>query len=168
MNDLETLNLVELLDLMVDISVPEPVSYWPQTTAWLVLFLIALSLTLMLSWRHWVKYKSNAYRRQAVKELGLVTQHGNVPQQISAIANIIKRVALVSFDRDQVAETFGVAWLAFLDQSCADVQFSKGAGKHLASGPYRKTVDATQEEINDLVVLTGRWIVKNRQGVNHA
>jgi hypothetical protein len=153
---------------MVDFSVPEPVSYWPQTTAWLVLFFFVLSLTLIFSWCHWVKYKNNAYRRQAVKELDLVTQHGNVPQQISAIANIIKRVALVSFDRDQVAETFGVAWLAFLDQSCVGVQFSKGAGKHLLSGPYQKTVDATQEEINDLVVLTGKWIVKHRQGVSHA
>ena len=34
MNDLSSLNLVELLALMEEISVPDPVPYWPQTTAW--------------------------------------------------------------------------------------------------------------------------------------
>ncbi len=168
MNGFESLNLIELLDLLEDIHVPEPVSYWPQTTTWSVIFFIILGLIAIFSWHQWVKYRNNAYRRQAIKDLGAIRQQDDASRQISAIASIIKRVAMVSFGRNRVAESFGGAWLTFLDQSCEDLQFSTGPGRHLASGPYKKTVEASPGEVNELIETAKKWIARHKGSANHA
>ncbi|HIG40940.1 MAG: DUF4381 domain-containing protein [bacterium] len=168
MNELENLNLIELLDLLVDIHIPEPVSYWPQTTTWSVIFFIILGLAATFSWLQWVNYKNNAYRRRAIKELGAIKQQDDIPKQISAIASIIKRVAIVSFGRNQVAESSGSAWLTFLDQSCEDLNFSTGPGKHLAFGPYKKTIEASPGEVLELLEVAENWVASHEGSANDA
>lgn len=69
MNDYEGLNLPQLLDLMHDIVVPDPVSWLPQTAGWLVMTGWLLVVVLLVayhvhrSWqqkmaiaeRHWLR-----------------------------------------------------------------------------------------------------------------
>ena len=60
------------------------------------------------------KYKANAYRRAGIA----LVENAKTARELSVI---LKRVALVSFDRESVASLYGKEWIKFLNASCAGV-----------------------------------------------
>lgn len=146
-DDLSKLNLVELLDLLEPIPEPAPVSLWPQTAGWIGL---AIALLLLLAWatrRWWLQRRANAYRRAALAE---IAASGQDPV---ALAEILRRTALVAFPRAEVASLHGEAWLAFLDRSYGGNDFSTGPGRVVALLPYAQVAD-----VPELVPLVAEWV----------
>ena len=95
------------LDNLRDLAEPSPVSWWPLAPGWwVVLGLLALitGWVVVRTWRHW---RANAYRRAALREL----QSAN---DVSQIAEILKRAALVAYPRSDVAALTGPAWIDWL------------------------------------------------------
>ena len=149
--DLSKLNLVELLDLLEPIPEPPPISLWPQTIAWIWL---AIALAAVATWlgRRWiVARRRNAYRRAALKQIGIA---GEDPVKL---AEIVRRAALAGFPRSHTAGLYGDDWLAFLDQSYDGNGFSEGPGRALATSPY---AGATQTP--GLAHLAAEWVRRHR------
>jgi hypothetical protein len=69
----------------------------------------------------------------------------------------VRRTALAVFPRERVASLVGPAWLAFLDETYGQPEFSHGIGRLLVSGPYDRIVP-TDGQLSSLVDLTRRWI----------
>jgi hypothetical protein len=131
---LEGLNLVELLNLLHPPAVPERIDMTPQTPGWIIL---AIALVLLLGWGFALilrRYRSNAYRRAALAELTYLSRTGNDPAEIAVL---LKRTALAAFPRDQVASLHGESWLTFLDAHFPGEGFCHGAGRVLATAPWR-------------------------------
>lgn len=150
--DLSQLGLVELLDLLEPIPEPPPVSLWPQTAGWAWLA-IALLVLLGLALRLWLAHRrANAYRRAALAE---IAASGQDPL---ALAEILRRTALVAYPRAEVASLCGHDWLAFLDGAYGGTGFSAGPGRALASLPYRP-IDA----VPDLAPLVAEWVRGHRR-----
>lgn len=149
--DLTTLDLVELIELLEPAPQPVPVTMWPQTTGWLWVGVLVLCLAVLVISHRLRSYRSSAYRRAALRELATCKDD---PEHI---ARIVRRVAMVSYGRSRVASLFGDAWLQFLDQSIGGNEFCQGAGRPLASAAYRPTVASDQ-----LVVLVADWIRRHR------
>jgi hypothetical protein len=103
------------LSNLVDIVPPDPGPWWPPAPGWI--WAAALLLVLAVAWGvlTWLRWKRNAYRREALAELAApdVT--------VDQIFGVLKRVALVSFDRSEVARLSGLSWLDFLVDSCPDL-----------------------------------------------
>ena len=132
--NLEGLNLVELLDLLDPPPEPVRVAMTPQTSGWIVLGLVAVSL---LAWGAVTllrRYRSNAYRRAAVAELNALAHDGEDPAQIAVL---LRRTALAAYPRGQVASLHGDDWLQFLDGHFPGDGFCKGPGRVLAAAPWR-------------------------------
>ena len=109
------------LDRLQDIVQPQPVAWWPPAPFWYCLIALAavwLCHGLAVAAYRWIQ---NAYRRQALRELALVIDHGD--RRPAAISTILKRVALVSFPPEEVASLSGDAWLRFLNETCSEVDF---------------------------------------------
>ncbi len=128
--DLSTLTLVELLDLLEPIPEPVAISLWPQTGAWVWLGLALFGAITVLLYRWLQARRANVYRRLALRE---IADAGDDPV---ALAEILRRAALAAFPRDKVAGLNGEAWLAFLDESYEGKGFREGPGHVVASAPY--------------------------------
>lgn len=145
--DLSKLNLVELLDRLETIPEPEPISFLPQTVAWIWIGLTMLAVTVWFISKKYKKYRVNHYRRVALQE---IAQSNRDPV---LLANILRRTALVAFPRSQVASLHGDDWLAFLNRTYPGEEFSSELGRVLISAPY--TNHPTKSDITSLVT---QWI----------
>ena len=133
-------------DQMHDIVAPDPVTWWPLAPGWWVV-LLALGLALIwLGSRRYRRWKQNAYRRAALRELQ------SMPA--SELPALVKRVCLATFPREQVASLSGEAWLEFLDQTGNTTDFTQGPGRHLLELSYNP--DFTPPD--DLTEFIRQWI----------
>lgn len=151
--ELQGKNLVDLLALLEDIPVPDPVPMWPQTPGWYVLAAVLIAAAVILV--RWVQARraAEAYRKAAMAELD---RAGDDPARIAAL---LRRTALAAFPRDRVAGLYGTEWLAFLDSVFPGSGFLDGPGRVLASAAYRETSGSA-----DLTRLARAWIKTHTRG----
>jgi hypothetical protein len=128
----QIVTLVDLLDRLVDAPAPPPVSLAPQTPGWLVVGALVLAGLAALAWLWRARHRRAAFRREALAALSRV---GDDPV---AIAEILRRAALVAHGRAAVAGLSGTQWLEFLDQGMDGAPFSSGVGRAVAEAPYRE------------------------------
>ncbi|WP_424814315.1 DUF4381 domain-containing protein [Roseococcus sp. YIM B11640] len=113
---------------MHGLILPEPVSFWPATPAWYLLFGLVLLLTAWLAWRGWRRWRRNAYRREALAAL-----RGAASPEIAAI---LKRTALAAWPREQVAALSGADWAAFLRRTAPRAHLAPAEAEALATLAY--------------------------------
>jgi hypothetical protein len=148
----EGVNLVDLLDRLAEPLEPAPVSMAPQTAGWTVLTVVLALVLAWLAWRWVQRWRANAYRRAALAELDAA---GDDP---AAVADILRRTALVAWPRDRVASLSGADWLRFLDATGGG-GFLDGPGAALASAPYRSDAAAPAPGLG---ALAARWVRRHR------
>ena len=141
-----------------EITPPEPVPFTPETVGW---DLVALFVLLGIAWlvfRFWRRWQANGYRRAALKELDAMK---GAPQ---GVPELLKRVALVSYPRTEVARLSGDDWLGFLDHSLGESGFTQGPGRCLPQLAYDPGFAAMMNasETDELLSLVRRWIRRHR------
>lgn len=143
-----------------EIELPEQVSFRPETIGWYLLAGMLLLALLWLAWRLWKRWKANAYRREALRELGEIEA---APERLP---ELLKRVALVAYPRTEVADLSGDTWLGFLDGTLGSTDFAMGAGKVLPDLAYDPGAASqmTLQETRDLFALSKRWIRGHHRG----
>lgn len=151
-----------------DIHLPAEVSWWPLAPGWWIL--IGLFLLSLLAWyfrktiRRWL---APGIPKIALNQLDTISGNNQLTnqQKIQQISQLLRKVALSTHPREQVAGLAGQQWLEFLDSDDQQHPFSTGAGRILIDAPYRPDVEL---DIDELIVLTRRWIKqahKKRQSV---
>jgi hypothetical protein len=138
-----------------DIHLPEPVGWWPPAPGWWLLALLVLGL---LGWGAYLlfhSFRKKRHRKAALKELALLRQNPDTRVVLQQIAALIRRVAIQSFGRKEVASLTGRKWLAFLDRTGGTNQFSRGCGEALGENLYRSDCEV---EIEPIIQLAERWI----------
>ena len=134
-------------DQMHDLVVPDPVTWWPLAPGWWVV-LLALGLALIwLASHSYRRWKQNAYRREALRELQTIPA--------SELPALVKRVCLATYPREEVAALSGEPWLEFLDQTGNTTDFTQGPGRHLLELSYNPHFTPP----DDLTKLIRQWIV---------
>jgi hypothetical protein len=98
------------LDNLRDIVEPPPVPWWPPAPAWWVLFAVMVVFAVLVAFRAWHRWRADAYRRAALRELHSATT-------VAEIAEILKRTALCAYPRTDVAALSGSAWCQWLGQT---------------------------------------------------
>ena len=145
--DLSSLNLVELLDRLHTIPEPAPISLFPATITWIWIGLASLMGLCWFLYKAIIKYRTNLYRRVALREIALA---GNDTVQLS---RIIRRTALVAYPRTQVASLHGEEWLSFLDYAYPGNEFVSGIGQIITTAPYSQ-----KEHSDKLAKLVSDWV----------
>ncbi|WP_353309246.1 DUF4381 domain-containing protein [Shimia sp. NS0008-38b] len=153
-NALEADSLVGLLNLLVEVPEPAPVSMMPQTAGWAVLAGCFGLVLMWQAWRVWRRYQANAYRREALRALDAA---GTDAVEISTI---LKRVALTVYGRKRVAGLSGQAWLRFLDETGGGEVFRQGAGRVLSNVAF---VPNPQSGDAALISVAREWIQHHDQ-----
>ncbi|MEX1042300.1 MAG: DUF4381 domain-containing protein [Pirellulaceae bacterium] len=141
------------LDRLHDIVMPEPVAWWPPAAGWYVVIAAIVCGLGILGYHLWITWRSNAYRREALRELATA---GDARE----IAEILRRVALVIAPRDVIAMQTGERWPHWLASRCAE-PIPPGVHDQLAMGVYRAI--GNEGDTQSLRTYAAHWISQHQQ-----
>ncbi len=141
-----------------DVHLPDPISLWPPAPGWWITFGLVMMGVMVFLW-----ILRNRRRKQscrlAMNELSAIKQHYNTHRDdqwlVQRLSAMIRRYAMATFPRSEVAGLVGISWLKFLDRSGRTNQFTEGVGHLLRSGPYQQQATVSAAE---LVTLVEHWI----------
>ena len=105
---------------------PAPVVFQFETPGWYVVFGILGLLIFIMTIKAILKYHKNAYRRQALVLLKTIENKFSTEQDVKCINDtmvLLKQVSLTTFNRNEVAELNGKAWLEYLDSKAKHSTF---------------------------------------------
>lgn len=140
------------LDRLHDIVLPPEVSWWPPAPGvWLILAAV-LAFVLLLAFRAWRRWRSNAYRRVALRQLATASSP-------TSIAELLRRTALASFPREVVASKSGNEWVDWLAAQSSE-PITAAVREQLTSGVY--AAPASPADFALLVDFARRWIRDHR------
>lgn len=159
MSKYDGLNLPQLLNLMHELVMPQPVAWLPQTPGWWIVLGWILAVLLLLAWQFARRRRRNRYRRDALAELKTIAAASELGPAESAqrIAALLKRTALAVYPRDDVAALYGADWAQFLKDSSGNDRQIADAADMLAAAAYRPDADGA-----DLARPASRWIRLHR------
>ena len=147
-----------------DIHAPGMIEAWPPAPGWWILAALGALLVITgLTWlfRYW---RANRYRREAGRELAQLLENWHQDEDdlayLKALQTLLKRAALTSFPRDEVAGLTGEAWVQFLDRTTGSHDFSIGEAEVLIDGTYRPDVSV---DIESLHLVAKSWIQKHHR-----
>ena len=104
---------VPSIEQLTELSLPAPVSYWPQTWGWGVLLGVVVLALLVLAGRKWLRWRRDAYRREALARLDSLVDLRELPE-------LLKRVALSMplpmEEQQRIPTLHGAEWQAFLQR----------------------------------------------------
>lgn len=127
---------------------PELIGWWPPAPGWWVLMLVLILTLAALTYWLVKRYRKNAYRRHAVKQLQSLAMtfkgDDNVCDHLSQVNALLKSVALVAYSPHEIASQHGESWRKFLNQSAAPGEPFQPS---FAEALYQKTppeIDITQ------------------------
>jgi ABC-type sugar transport system permease subunit len=137
-----------------DLHLPEMIGWWPLAPAWWFLIVLAFAGLAFLLYRSFTKWRRNAARRAALKELARIQhEYRDGVDEISLaieLSELLRRSMLAYAPRNEVAGLAGASWLRWLDQGLDEKPFSAGPGQNVESLPYR-----SPEGIEDDVDVQG-------------
>jgi hypothetical protein len=149
-----------------EISAPEAIAFTPQTLGWALLAVLLLLALGCIGWRSWRSWRASAYRREALAQLKWIESADAMhpAERLWSISSLLKRVALVSFSRGQVARLSGEDWLRFLDQSLGGREFRDGPGRMLAAGPYDRqlAIRLERDQLRKICRVAGRGVRRHQ------
>jgi hypothetical protein len=141
-----------------DIVLPVPVSFWPPAPGWWIVGATLLAALLILLAKALARYRQNAYRREALRELDAIGP-ARTPVAAQRISAVLKRAALAAFPRSEIARLSGASWLGFLDRTGRTDAFSKGPAHMLPAFALGAVPTADGEAI---LQEAQRWVRRHR------
>ena len=142
-----------------DIHLPGPIESWPPAPGWWLLAILALGTAAYGLYRLYKFWQTNRYRREGVTALNeLRRAYEKDPQSVDYLeqySQLLKRVALTFYAREQVASLTGEAWVAFLDRTGSTQEFGMGPGQILIDGNYSQGVLFQADKLH---IIGDRWI----------
>lgn len=140
-----------------DIHLPEAIGWWPPAPGWWLAALSTILLLLLL-----VRIYKRLTRKTAVKSAqkllkNIRQQAGDSRQTLTELSALLRRTAISTDNRSEVASLQGQAWLEYLDSSVPDAAFSQGVGRCLADAHYRPVMP-DDADVEALFVLCERWL----------
>lgn len=145
---------VPSIEQLKELGLPEPVSYWPQTWGWWAL--LALLLVGFAAWtfRVWLRWRRNAYRREALARL-------NTLEDLRELPELLKRVALSmplpAEEHRRVPTLQGAAWQAFLRRHGGD-NLPEDFSRQLADLAYAEPCALSPQQRAQLLAQCKAWV----------
>lgn len=132
-----------------DLHLPEAVGWWPLAPGWWMLVALAVAGLGYLLYKQFEKWRWNAARRLALRELHRVRAEFEKGADAltlgKELSELVRRGMLAYAPRAEVAGLTGDRWLEWLDQGLDDKPFTQGPGRNLESLPYQRPESVANE-----------------------
>ncbi|MBY0377411.1 MAG: DUF4381 domain-containing protein [Gammaproteobacteria bacterium] len=154
------MNTEQILAQLRDIHTPNTLSWWPLAPGWFAVALFALILIVWFVYGY-KKHRQKVQRRQSLLQHLHRLQHNLIeehyPLVYQDLSTLLRRIALLTHDRVEVAHLTGEEWLNFLDAQCQTQIFSRDIGRLLLSAPYFPGNESIANP-EPLLKVTEEWI----------
>lgn len=102
-----------------DLVAPSDFPIWPLAPGVWIAAIALLAVLAILAWQILARYRANAYRRAALRELYALQSAAGMAsgEMVERISAVLKRVALVTYAREEVASLSGAAWARFIERT---------------------------------------------------
>ncbi|MBZ6074718.1 DUF4381 domain-containing protein [Microvirga puerhi] len=134
-----------------DIALPSAVSWWPPAPGWWLIGAGIVATVLVASIRAYRRYRANAYRREAIRELDALSDR-------KAVMPLLKRAAMTAYGRGSVAALSGADFLTFLDRTGRTEDFTSGPARLLPALAYSRETTMTPLDFAAAVAAARRWL----------
>lgn len=151
----------DILQQLDDIELPAEASWWPLAPGWWILGIVVLALLIGLGYYLIRRYRQLSYQREALKILQQSHAIADDLQFIRHINQLLKRVAIHLYGRQQVAKLHGAAWQQFLAHSSGLDVFTQINELNFYQAAETLRIDRAY-----LLSLSQQWI--KRAGGRHA
>jgi hypothetical protein len=153
-----------LLSQMRDISGLQDISVWPLAIGWWILLFIFLLIIAILAFRakRKIDYRKS-WKYKLELELNYIaknTSEENAKDNISKLNEILKRIALQTYERNLIASLSEKNWLLWLtDNDPSNFNWLK-KGEILINYPYmpKEKINADLEDISTLAKAGKPWL----------
>ncbi len=138
----------------------EPIPFTFDTLGWKIVFVFLLLIIAYVFYKLYLKYKSNQYRRDAVAEMEILKANQEISESsfITQSVVILKRIALLTYKREDVASLQGENWLRFLDGKVSNINFTKYT-KEIENAVYQDISDPSSDFNKDeFFTMSIKWI----------
>jgi len=140
---------------------PDPIAYSFNTPGWYFLFvLLTLFLLLFAAFQYW-KYKKNAYRRAAQKQIEMLLQqnHKNFVYEVNFL---LKKMAIRHFGRKKVASLYGEEWINFLHSTTPSQSISSTRlFPDFTNALYNSSFQLSKAQKNEFTEFALLWVTKH-------
>ena len=134
-----------------DLHLPEAIGWWPLAPGWWFLILVVAAGIVYFLYRSIRKWRHNALRRVALRELSRIQkEYRNGVDEITLaieLSELLRRTMLAYAPRNEVAGLTGKHWLQWLDQGLENRPFSEGSGRNVETLPYRQP-DGIEDDVD--------------------
>lgn len=141
-----------------ELALPDAIPFLPQTIGWLVVALVLLALLAWLGWRVRRRWINNAYRREALASIEAMQKD---PTAAAQLPFILRRSALVAYERRDVASLRGAAWTSWLNESAGRELFAADAANTLDRLAYGGEA-LSPADIEPLLAASRDWVRLHR------
>lgn len=138
----------------------EPIAYSFATPGWYMVMALVLLLAVIAGLFRYARYRKNAYRRQAIREIGNILQEG-VSNPVFQINLRLKIIALDIFGSERVAALTGSPWLEFLVSTAPGTSLPGEALQKLFQDTLYGTGKLSSEELDEFGNFAIQWIEKH-------
>jgi len=142
---------------------PIPVEFSMDTIGWKILFALVLISLLYFVYKFYLHYKRDKYRREAVAKIQEINQLSDyeMPSIITQIMFQLKKTAMLTFGKKEVASLEGSEWLQFLEKTAKGVRFADYKDV-IHSSVYKSEISSEVNfDKNDFVKNSMKWIKKH-------
>ncbi|PWY56550.1 DUF4381 domain-containing protein [Legionella qingyii] len=116
------------LTQLKDIHLPTPIGWWPVAPGWYILIGLILFLAMTFAYGIYKKHRNALAKKQALLLLdnyqSQYEKEQNGALTSAHISELLRRVALVYYPREQVASLHGEEWLKFLNETSKNIDFN--------------------------------------------
>ena len=141
-----------------ELAYPDATPFLPQTIGWLVVALIVAAVLTWLLLRTRRRWQDNAYRREALDAIEGMRAD---PAGAAQLPFILRRSALVAYERRDVASLRGAEWTGWLNESAGRELFSADAAATFDQLAYGREV-FSPAELEPLLAASREWVRLHR------
>jgi Domain of unknown function (DUF4381) len=146
-----------------DIHLPPAVGFWPPAPGWLLLggLLVLIAVAVVYGLRRREQRRALTAAALILQDIRRRADQHDPLQTLAELSAWLRRVALSTAARQDIAALRGADWLAYLDQNLPDHPFSQGVGQCLADAQYRRQAP---EHLDwpALFDLCARWLKQQK------
>ena len=153
---------LELLEPMVP---PDSVGLFPLAVGWWFLMAIAAVWLIYRTTESIAKYRSNAYRREGLHLIEQLGSSDDFQAGLRRADEVVKRVAMVAYDRETVAKLWGKDWVEFLQSKVDSISLSKSQTTALQSVAVTSLPpDFSRDDYQAVLGFASDWIRTHQAG----
>ena len=150
-----------------EIADPEYYLWFPLAPGWYLVLTVLIVYVVWTSYSALIRYKKNAYRREALELLESINADHNFGQQnpreyLQRLRQLLKATALKVFPRNEIAGLTGAPWLDFLNTSVDEPVFDMVVQEFMGSSIYHPDYQPDATLLASFSPSVTRWLFQHR------